>query len=192
VLHFEKAELPIEVPSDLAARLSLGKDPTTRSLGWNLQRGRDARARLAEARQAYADALADLAARSLAASEAGPSGSLAGGADAELRSLATQIKHERDMVLETDTELHRRLGNSFAALAAVMMAMPIGLLFGRGGAIKGGLLGVMIPALLYYPAFTVVKNLAESGQAHSLIMWLPTVVIAIVGAWMLQRIFMTT
>ncbi len=85
---------------------------------------------------------------------------------------------------------HRRLSTAFAALAFVLLGIPVGLRFGQGGPIRCGLLGVLIVALLFYPLLVGLRGLAEFDRIHPGFLWTPTALIAVLGVVSLRPLFL--
>lgn len=193
VLQFTQHNRPFTVPNDLATRVSLGNKPSTRSVAWNITRRHELQDDVVAARQQMAGILAEMSARGLAVNETGPIGRAAQPEPAAvLKKTSDEIADITEARLESAVEVQRRLSSAFSALAFVLLAMPVGLRFGRGGPIKCGMLGVMIVAFFFYPPLAMARQMADTGVWSPLTLWLPTAGIAVAGAVMLRRIFMTT
>ena len=76
---------------------------------------------------------------------------------------------------------------AIAPIAFVLIALPIGIMSGKGGkAIGFGMsLGVIF---LYYMLLVVAMNLAENGHVEAkFIMWLPNLVITACGLFLFTK-----
>jgi len=76
---------------------------------------------------------------------------------------------------------------AFAPLAFVLIAIPIGIMSGKGGkAIGFGMsFGVI---MIYYMILLIVLNLGEKGRAPiSIIIWLPNLTVAAIGVYLLKK-----
>jgi lipopolysaccharide export LptBFGC system permease protein LptF len=179
VLFFDRLRMTYVVPSDLAARVSIGNNPTTQSIAWNLRKQRECLAR--------SEVLRGKLSEVLAMKKFDPKWK-----KKRLIDLNFNMDELRNRGNESIAEVHRRMSAAFAALALVLIGMPIGLRFGGGGPIKCTLLALIIVAVPFYPPLMLLRSLAEEGKAAPLVLWVPTAFVAIVGAILLDRQFKQT
>ncbi|HYB99973.1 MAG TPA: LPS export ABC transporter permease LptF [Candidatus Limnocylindrales bacterium] len=89
--------------------------------------------------------------------------------------------------LEESVELHRKLVLPVAALLLPLVGVPLGA-SGRRGVKSRGLVTSVAVVLLYYLLLTAAMTLARGGQLPvGLAMWMPNVVLGLLGWWMFQR-----
>lgn len=86
------------------------------------------------------------------------------------------------------TELHKRLALPFSVFALGILALPLGISFGRAGFSSVLALG-LLSFLLYYAAMVLMSNLADSGTAPAfLLVWSPNVVVTALGGYFIYRL----
>ena len=84
-------------------------------------------------------------------------------------------------------EIHKKLSIPFACVAFGLVALPLGITNRRGGRSSGFSLSIGI-ILLYYLLLTYGTDLAEEGRiAAGLGLWLPNIVLIILGVILLRR-----
>jgi len=86
------------------------------------------------------------------------------------------------------TELHKRLALPFSVFALGLLALPLGVSFGRAGFSSVLSMG-LLAFLLYYAAMVVMSNLADSGAAPAfLLVWSPNVVVTALAGYLIYRL----
>jgi len=89
--------------------------------------------------------------------------------------------------IEESIELHRKLVLPVAALLLPLVGVPLGA-SGRRGVKSRGLVTSVIVVLLYYLMLTGAVTLArEQTVATAVAMWLPNIVLGLLGLWMFRR-----
>ncbi len=97
----------------------------------------------------------------------------------------SQQIQRRPMLL---TEFHKRLALPFSVLALGLLALPLGITFGRAGFSSVLALG-LFAFLLYYAAMVLMSNLADSGTAPAfLLVWSPNVVVTALAGYFIYRL----
>lgn len=96
-----------------------------------------------------------------------------------------QQVQRRPMLL---TEFHKRLALPFSVLALGLLALPLGISFGRAGFSSVLALG-LFAFLLYYSIMVLMSNLADSGTAPVfLLVWSPNVVVMVLAGYFIYRL----
>jgi len=87
-----------------------------------------------------------------------------------------------------EMEIHRKLSFAFAPVALVLLGIPLGLRFARGGRLAGFGVGVAAIAFFYYPLWFAGQGLATSGALPAGIsVWMVQIVAGGLGAAWLSR-----
>jgi len=94
---------------------------------------------------------------------------------------------DQDDLLEADVELHRRLSVPVASLVFALLALPLGVGSRSGGRGRGFVLSVAV-VLLYYVIGNNGEIFAREGRVPVWLgMWLPNIVLAILGGILITR-----
>jgi lipopolysaccharide export LptBFGC system permease protein LptF len=87
-----------------------------------------------------------------------------------------------------EMEIHRKLSFAFAPLALVLLGIPLGLRFARGGRLAGFGVGVAVIAFFWYPLWFAGQGLATSGALPpGVSVWFVQIVAGGLGALWLSR-----
>jgi lipopolysaccharide export LptBFGC system permease protein LptF len=111
-------------------------------------------------------------------------------ANDNLQQLKGQIDTVRKQELFTDVKLQlsMRFSQSLACLVFVLLGIPLGALAGRGSVIVSFGISFAVILLLYYPPYTLGRQLAQMGyMSPSITMWIPDAVCGSIGVVLLWR-----
>jgi lipopolysaccharide export system permease protein len=89
---------------------------------------------------------------------------------------------------DAQIQLHFRFAQSVACLVFALMGIPLGVMSKRGGIIVSFGLSFAAILFLYYPVYTMGKQLAQGGLLPAgAAMWMPNCVCGILGLILLWR-----
>lgn len=98
-----------------------------------------------------------------------------------------EVKSNRDLRREYKTEFHKKISFSFAPFVFAMVGLPLAVITRRGEAVVSFSLSIGIVAL-YYVLFVWSRSMAmESYLPPVVAVWLPNVLIAGAGAYLMKR-----
>ncbi|HYC57912.1 MAG TPA: LPS export ABC transporter permease LptF [Candidatus Binatia bacterium] len=105
----------------------------------------------------------------------------------DLLAKRTELLARGESAIEESVELQRKFVLPVAALLLPLVGVPLGVSGRRGVKSRGLVLSVAV-VLLYYLLLTAAMTLARQQTAPPwAAMWLPNVVLGLLGAWMFQR-----
>lgn len=98
------------------------------------------------------------------------------------------VKADRDLRREYQAAFHKKISFAFAPLVFALVGLPIALISRRGEATISFALALGIVAI-YYVLFVWGKAMVvERGLDPFLAMWLPNVILALAGAFLMKRV----
>ncbi len=105
----------------------------------------------------------------------------------ELRTYIGVLRRSRESVARYVVELQSKIAFPLSAMLFSLLAVPLGLRPHRSGTSIG--LGLTIVVLVaYYILISVTLTLGQGGRLHPVAAaWLPNVVLAVAGIWLLRR-----
>jgi LPS export ABC transporter permease LptG/LPS export ABC transporter permease LptF len=102
----------------------------------------------------------------------------------ELREYIAELKASGQPVPELAVELHRKLAWPVISLVMVLVALPFALRLGRGGALYGIGISIVL-GFAYFAVFTFATNLGEAGALPpALAVWSPNLLFAMFAGWL--------
>lgn len=105
----------------------------------------------------------------------------------EILSTLRHVRPEADNYRKLRMELHNRIATPAACIVFVLLAAPFGIFHTRAGMVKGVITSILL-CLFYYFVAAWFINLGSQGVMHPLLAaWLPSVVFAGVGCYLLYR-----
>lgn len=107
--------------------------------------------------------------------------------DQQKQQVQQLLKREKQTLARLQTEPHRRWANGFTCLCFAVLAVPVSVM-GRKRDFLTSFFYCMLPILVfYYPLLVVGEQAAASGTIPAYGVWLPDVLFAIIGGYLLYR-----
>src|SRR5262245_23941706 len=99
-----------------------------------------------------------------------------------------QLADARSRLFRLQTEPWRRWANGFSTLAFVLVGAPLAILLKKADVMTR--FGFVFPPILviYYPLFIGCCDRAKSGSLPPYIVWIPNVLMAVFGLWLMKRV----
>src|SRR5262245_35963462 len=99
-----------------------------------------------------------------------------------------QLADARSRLIRLQIEPWRRWANGFTALAFVLVGAPLAVLLKKADVMtRFGYLNLPI-LLCYYPMLMGLCDRAKSGTMPPYVIWIPNVLLAAVGVWLMKRV----
>jgi lipopolysaccharide export system permease protein len=107
--------------------------------------------------------------------------------ETELGGLESLMETHRQSMNKYDVEIHKKFALAAACIVFILIGAPVALRFPRGGV--GLVLGVSLTVFgLYYAGLIGGEELGDKGYVSpSLAMWLPNIVLTLIGIFLLIR-----
>jgi lipopolysaccharide export system permease protein len=99
-----------------------------------------------------------------------------------------QLADARSRLFRLRTEPWRRWANGFSTLAFVLVGAPLAILLKKADVMTR--FGFVFPPILvtYYPLFIGCCDRAKAGSMPPYIVWIPNLLLAAVGLWLMKRV----
>jgi lipopolysaccharide export LptBFGC system permease protein LptF len=160
---------------------------TRGSKGWlqNFNDGQTITASIELRRRHLLQRASDLGAMAVAGNPADPAAPALSGTAASNTRISSESIHNsggaRDRATSDFSEYHRKLALSLLPLSLALLGIGFGLLVRKSSRLVGFLLGTAVYALVYYPLVLVSRELALGGALGLWGLWLPNLLIAVIG-----------